>query len=202
MQSYSINQIVPDYQMLIKWSRREIRSFWTGVLKQIDFRISQLQDLIHQNPAYSNLILDYNPLSLIPIGKWLKENVTTKPIPKEKYESELKRLNGMEIPPNYELSDFTKSICFDIAIYYGETMLRQLGNNKWFIYNKVSTNNLDFGTMGIRYGKHNVIFSPFILILSKAFQITLNNFEDKEIYTVFHRQVNTIKESESKIYIK
>lgn len=181
------------------WEKKDARNFWKEILSRKTERLYQLLNLIHQDPEYINFRFDYTIESLIPIGEWMKKNITIEPKSKELYDKEAVQLRKFATnPTSFVLSSRTRSICLDVSLYYGEIMLKKLGDRDWHIYTDTSKNNIFFGAMGIKVKTKNILFYPLSIVVGYALQILEDTSKIWTLESMLKTQLNTIIEIESR----
>lgn len=177
--------------------KKSTRKFWKDILANKSKRSDHLRDLVHQDPEYANLKFDYTIDSLVPLGEWMKKNVTTEPKPKELYDLEARMLGDMDTPTSYILSSKTRSICLDVSLYYGDIMLKELEDREWHIYTDTSNRNIDFGGMGIKAKYKNIFFYPLATVALYAINIIENRQNGRTLVSLLKTQSNSIIEIET-----
>lgn len=193
-----INEIPISGDYFADWKKRDARKFWKQILSSKNDRLNQLKNLVHQDPEYSNFVFDYSIKSLIPLSEWLKKNISIEPKPKEMYDLEIMQFRGMCSPSTFVLSLLTRTICLDLSLYYGEIMLKQLGDREWHIYTDTSYNNIRCGTMGIKVKTKNLLFCPLSTILVYVISVLEDGDINKTLESILKTQLNTIIEIESR----
>ncbi|MFL9843550.1 hypothetical protein [Flavobacterium rhizosphaerae] len=119
---------------------------------------------IYVQLEYPNWNLDYDRESLIDLYSWFAKNIYLKKINIE----EVKRMkvqinktppfsNIINIP-EYIFSENTVSICFDIGVYLGETLIRNCEGVKW----------------GQKISSKNYIDYAYPLLISKNYKVPIN----------------------------
>lgn len=94
-------------------------------------RIEELIKVVKSTKGYEDWNPDYTKESLLLLGLWLKNNITSRKLTDEEY-----RIKRSEIPKYIEIVDwdltyFSRSVLYDAGVYFGETFVRSFPTLKW-----------------------------------------------------------------------
>jgi hypothetical protein len=125
--SLSLPPLPTSFREMTKTQLKEYRDWFLDV---IPTRIAMLTSRVQRGPGLENWTPTYAPSSLGPLGKWLTDNVTTRP----RSNTEIAEANA-KVPfidvPTFVLSEDTVSLAMDVGMYLGETILHEHRNYSW-----------------------------------------------------------------------
>lgn len=114
-------------------SRKELRGYFDWVLRHIRQRIDVLATAVTETPGFEDWQPDRTPDSLLALGKWFGTQVETReltPQEKERHELENQRTFPVDMP-EWELTNRTYSIAFDVGIYFSQVLHAAFPSLKW-----------------------------------------------------------------------
>lgn len=142
IKNYKLIQI-PLKKYIYDTTEKEAKEFFEWFLKIIPERLEILRSAL-KITGYEPTELDFSPESLDYIAQWFKNHITTRPLTKgerdafkEKYSGTIKK-GKYEIPlsrivetPKRLFTEETLSLCWDIGIYFAETIRNNVKGLKW-----------------------------------------------------------------------
>lgn len=129
----------------------EAQEYFDWFVSVIPERIGVLNGLVQENEPLISKGLDVtNPDSLIPLGNWLKENVSAV----KRTENELQTLKKNVVGPlrhisdqviqDWELSPESLSLAYDVGMYFGEVLIAEQPEKlKWRLRNNAEIDSID-----------------------------------------------------------
>lgn len=122
-----------------KFSKEDAKEHFEWYISQIPFRLKQLEEFLN-NECDTNLTLNYEPSSLIPLWEWFENNIKVEKLTEEEIQEELKKYPEWlheEIRKNdTKFTTLSLAIGMDIAIYFAETFIRNNPSVKWWYFIK------------------------------------------------------------------
>jgi hypothetical protein len=139
------------------FTKSEAKEYLQWFLSIKDERIKILEIEVQKQYAYWKA--DYTKASLVELYEWFKQNVAYRPISDK--EQEVIRIQLSSTPllanvipiPAQTFTDETVSICFDVGVYFGETIIFNATDVNW-LQKVSSTNFIDYAQPLI--GKKNI----------------------------------------------
>ena len=172
-----------------EFTKEEAKTYFQWFLSIRDERISILES--HVNQSYNTWKANYTKESLIDLYQWFSKAISYRARTiHEKKEVENQILQTPEyiniIPiPESIFTEATVSICFDIGVYFGETLIYNISSVKW-LQKLSSTNYIDYAQPLIGKKESKVPINPRRIaeslaqrILDKEASITLEMLYDK-----------------------
>lgn len=151
-----------------KMSRTQARIFFDWYVKEIPNRIEILTQYVHSTPGFEDWRNDRTPESLISLGVWFVAQI----------EKQTRNNNFISLGrgnfqywhqltslQNYELTNFTISICFDIGAYLSQTIIKN--NDFHWILNVTRKSDRDY-QQPVIIGKGKLVFNPTELLITYA----------------------------------
>ena len=115
--------------------------------------------------------MDFSINSLAEIEKWLETSIKSEVMPEEEY----RQLRNAYLPEinieNWNLTDLSYSILYDVGVYYGEIIIHHFHNLKWMQYISASKLNVDVGHMVIQTKYKNCRMNPIWQIRILGFKL-------------------------------
>ena len=119
--------------------RQEANNYYAWFLNQIPLRMNIIQRAINSTKGYEERNLNNSPESLVWLGNWLFEQVEVR----ERTDAERNAIysdspewfKGVEID-DWELTNRTFSLTFDIGMYFGTMFLNNHQELKWTLVTK------------------------------------------------------------------
>jgi hypothetical protein len=118
-----------DYDRMDKKQARESFELF---IRQIPLRLSELNRVITRSETI-DFVLDYSPESLVPLGNWLDQSIMLRPVTSTELLSAQKELPAWlhkEILTTVKTKE-SRSLCFDVGIYFGEIFRRKHAMLRW-----------------------------------------------------------------------
>ncbi|MCL6591882.1 MAG: hypothetical protein K6U80_18270 [Firmicutes bacterium] len=176
-------------------TKKEAEKYFEWFLEQIPIRIKVLQEAVNSTPGYEDWKADYSPESLVTLGKWFKQVVTTRKRSEEEIEEIYKRspewFRTVKISEN-DLSPETYSLCFDVGMYLAkvfETNLKGLG---WKLIT-APKKSVDIH-QPVLAGFGALQFNPVMMMSVQAFKVINGKYSDyslKELYEIWAKYAKT-----------
>lgn len=122
-------------------TKAECRSYFQWFTKQIETRIGILESEVNSATGWR---ADYSPQSLATLQSWFALQVGRRPLT----DRERQIVEQADVDPllavDSLLTELSYSLCTDIGMYFGETIIRVASKGKWDL-ELGSRNNLDYG---------------------------------------------------------
>jgi len=156
-------------------------------------RIEILENNIQQ--LYPYWKSDYTRASLVELYKWFEQQVAYRLMNEEEKEAVKKQLNTTPllidvIPiPHTTFTVETVSICFDAGLYFGETLIINGQNLKWF-QKLTSTNYIDYAQPLIGRKDSKVPINPRRIAESLAQSILDKDVQETTFEMIYDKLVN------------
>jgi hypothetical protein len=136
---------IPSFanKSFFEFTRDEAKQYLQWFLSIRDERISILESQVKQ--SYLKWNADYTKGALIDLYNWFKKQVSYRKMTdeeKEQIRNQVSRtplLVGVIPTPGVTFTDETVSICFDVGLYFGETLIANIQSLKWM--QKISSTN-------------------------------------------------------------
>lgn len=131
-----IPPVIKDFE---EFSKAETKQYFDWYVAQSEKRINQLQKYIILTGA-SDVVLNGTVSSLVPLWKWLEENVATEKKSEEELEIEMVgRPKWMyeEIRKNdWKFTTLTNALAVDVSFYFAQIFLNNYECIRWGYYTK------------------------------------------------------------------
>ncbi len=139
--SYKILEIPENLEKpYSEMSKAGALAFFEWLNQNAQVRIAELDSLLKSSGE--NVLLDFSPESLVPLGYWLKKVLMIR----EKTDEEIRTL--VDSVPDWlketvktqdkELTEQSLSIAFDLAIYFSQVLIKADDRIKWNMHTKAS----------------------------------------------------------------
>ena len=118
-----------------EFTKAEAKEYLQWFLSIKDERLTILES--HVKLAYPDWEADYTRDSLVNLYKWFLRQVAYRPMTEEEKRevenqiSETPLFVGVIPVPQATFTDETVSICFDIGLYFGEVLIKNIPSLKW-----------------------------------------------------------------------
>lgn len=127
-------KLLPPFEVIAfeDMNKKQVERYFNWFMEKKDERIQYLQEYINKD---RNIALDRSPESLITLWEWFEDKVEWVPKTQEDYERQMinrpewMRVHIYENP--YKLSEETVRIAMDIAVYFGETLIKNHPSVYW-----------------------------------------------------------------------
>lgn len=149
----------------------DLRTFCDWFVNEIPSRFGMMADHVRAMPGLEHWTADFSAQSLRGLGIWLAERVETRP----RTDAEMARLRqqtrvARDIVPPIELTERTLSMCFDVARYFAEILLRKHGTALRWLQPLGDRRNAHYGYPVIT-GFGGVPLNPIMTLTSVAYSI-------------------------------
>jgi len=94
-------------------------------------RIGELIKVVKSTKDYEDWNPNFTKESLVLLGKWLKENITSRKLTDEEYREKGRQLPDYIKIEEYDLTYRSRSLLYDAAVYFGETFIHSHPELKW-----------------------------------------------------------------------
>jgi hypothetical protein len=153
-----------DYERMDKKQARESCELF---IKQIPLRLSELNRVITQSTT--DVVLDFSPESFFALGNWLDQSIVLRPLTSAellKAQKELPSWLYKELPTTVKTKE-SRSLCFDVGIYFGEIFRRKYAMLRWdFVQKPKNDGNLNRPVIISFDNKHHL--NPIVVISNAA----------------------------------
>jgi len=150
----------PDFAELPKSKQKEFFKWFMDIIPE---RLEMLANFVQSTEGYADWIPDFSPDSLIKLGEWYYNAVETR----EKTEEEIANVPEWIGAEPWTLNYKTRSIAFDVGIYFGNVILRNVSGIKWKIWDK-GKKSVDYGKPVLIGAKENPL-QPYHIMEVLAF---------------------------------
>lgn len=113
--------------------------FFNWYLQQIPIRITQLSEFIIKTPGYDKWIPDNSSDSLIPLGQWFSQKISTRdrtPFEIHEINSKLGKFQGLIPIARLVLSQESYSLAFDLGMYLSQVLIKNVPGLHWELVTK------------------------------------------------------------------
>jgi hypothetical protein len=146
-----------------EFTKNEAKDYLKWFLKIKDERVKILgQHVQHVNPNWK---VDFTRASLAQLYNWFSNAVAYRPMTEEEKEGVKRQLantpllaNVIPIPES-TFTDETVSVCFDVGIYFGQTLINNVPGLKW-LQKLTSTNFIYYAQPLLAMPKSKVPLNP------------------------------------------
>ncbi len=147
-----INNLPIDFNFNSK-TKEELKMYNQWFIENKSQRINSLIELVKSNSEFENWQSDFTLNSLKQLGKWLTTSIETEKLSEIKYNE--KRANTPDYINirDWELTAKTLSILVDVAIYFGETFIKEHSDLKWQQYFSKIKKDINHGHVVIKLKK-------------------------------------------------
>ena len=112
----------------------QAQRFYDWFVGEIPSRVAELERAVRANPGLASWAADLTPGSLDSLGEWFARTVTTRPVfPGENgaiYQTGPEWFRSVKLE-EWNLTDETFSLCYDIGMYLGRVMEENLPGVHW-----------------------------------------------------------------------
>lgn len=155
-------------------------------------RIKELIKVVKSTNGYEGWNPDFSKDSLLLLGRWLKENITTRKMTKEEYmEQRRKTPNYIEIC-DWELTYRSMSLLYDAGIYFGETFNHTFPSYKWEQCLSRAKYYVDVGHMLIKINKY--VMNPALQLRVIGLKLVEGTENEIVLYNMFENWTHYAKE--------
>lgn len=137
MGNYKIIKL-PISKKINDLTEKEAKKFNEWFIKIIPDRLKILNDYVKEDDKKLASKLDLSPESLVPLGKWFANKISTRKRTKEEMEYEkstLYKFPNVE-PEDWTFTEETFSLFFDMGMYLGSVFTKKFKSVKWFYVTK------------------------------------------------------------------
>ncbi len=135
----------PIVKPFSEMTRKEAKIYFNWFVEQIPIRVSVLQQAVRSSshPKFQEWVADKMPNSLIVLGEWLGQELTTRPLSAQDRELIARSLE--QVPAKYRsifsepeqvFTDKSYSLIRDVGMYLGEVFRGQVPQLEWQLFNK------------------------------------------------------------------
>lgn len=198
MEEYKVLTNLPEDYYFGTWEKKDVKAFGKWFMAEKENRMQMLFDEIHRDPEFVEWQPDFSPESLKTLGAWFERNIKWEPMPEDEFQEFIKKCKGMARYENKWITTKSKSLVFDVSIYFGEVLLRALEDRKWKQLLNVSIRNYDYGCMYIPFlppHPHRLIVTPWRIVWSFAVDlIHYPNLKEGGIYPRYMKTYESLKD--------
>ncbi len=182
--------IIPSFleKPFIDFSKKDAENYLNWFLEIKETRIDILRENI--KAVYPNWTADFSLKSFENLNEWLKSIITFRN--KTQEEQRLEQLQLSETPllkdviesSVYTLSEDTTSICFDVGLYFGESLKKINIGIEW-TYKLDPPNYVHYAQPILTKKKSKVDLNPRHIMEITAYKILEGNANDNEIIRLY-----------------
>lgn len=169
-------------------TKDELKLYFEWFFKHKEARLEELFSLIKLAEGYENWNADYSKGSFYTLGEWLEENVTIEKLTKEEYDKKRTLTPAYIEIEDWDLTLKTRSVLFDMGIYFGEVFIKNNQGLKWVQFFTKRKQHIDQGHIIIPLKKDNL--NPIWVMLVIGFKFakkTANKNILKETYEMWEK---------------
>lgn len=156
-----------------KLSKKELTAYYEWFQAAIPERIDQLTEAVRGTAACESWTPDFTPESLLTLGAWFAGQVKVSKLTYEEKHKLRAQMVAHVAVPQTGLTERTFSIAFDVGIYFGEVIRRNVPGAKW-TQRLGSRKNVDFG-QAVLVGHGKVPLEP-----TRIAEVLANEFVGRE----------------------
>ena len=203
MEEYKILTNLPKDYIFGPLDKKDVRAFGKWFMAEKENRMQMLFDEVHRDPEFVDWRPDFTVESLKPLSNWFEKNIKSEPTPEDEYQEIMRQ---HEIKYHGEMGEESKamfrkritkksrSLVFDVSIYLGEILLRELGDRQWVQYINVSKYNIDYGYMAIPTFIPKVVIAPWrVMVVLGARVIYSHTFEGEKLYKIAVQELDSLR---------
>ena len=146
----------PMTRSLAEAPMSELRTYGAWFLESKALRIAELEALVRSTPAFDGWRPDFTRASLATLDVWLPGVVALRRLTEEERRAEIAGMRAaLKVPAHVRDEDLgvetdaptarSLSIAFDVGVYFGETLVRNMPGARWQQALKGSRRYADFG---------------------------------------------------------
>lgn len=183
------NLIEPPFSLnFSKFSKGESESYFEWVRSVSDYRLAELIAEVSRTALSEEWTANYSPTSLRVLGEWFAGNISVR----DRSIQEISNLQSkMYYPietPDYELTDTTFSLAFDIGLYLGEVFVRNNSSLKWG-YSFRRKTSVNYGQPVI-FGFGDMELNPIRIVVVLAYGIVSRRDDSSGLYSIYEKWSN------------
>ena len=198
MEEYQVLTNLSEEYHFGNWDKKDVKAFGKWFMAEKDNRMQMLFDEVHRDPDFVDWQPDFSPESLKMLSYWFERHIQAESMPEDEYQKLIAKYIVMAEYKNNWLTKKSKSLIFDVSIYFGEVLLKALRDRTWEQITKGSTRNYYYGCMVIPFippCPHKVVVNPWQLIrVLAAGVIYYNDFKKEGIYLRFMKTYESLNE--------
>lgn len=150
-------------------TKKDLRAYKNWFIEIIPQRIEILTDAIHATVALEDWKPDFSPQSLYVLEEWFPTQVGSRRTTEEEKAAYVPG-KIITVPPEWDLTSKTYSLCIDIGMYLSQVFLKAYPRLKW-AQPIGSKNHIDYGQpVLIGFGKH-INFNPVRMLTVQAYKL-------------------------------
>ena len=97
--------------------------YGTWFAENKDKRIGELINVVKSTKGYEDWNPNFTKDSLVLLGKWLKENITSRKLTDKEYREKRSSFPDYIKVTDWDLTYRSRSLLYDTAVYFGETFI-------------------------------------------------------------------------------
>lgn len=181
----------PFTKLLREMSKQELRSYREWYVASVPARIEELASAVRRTPGFEQWRPDLTAGSLSVLGRWFASAVELRPLTA----SEAEKLESNSVfpadLPREGLTNRSYSIAFDVAIYFGETLLREFPT---LTYHQRATT-LRFADYGhvVLKGRSRALLNPLRSMVGLALSIGRGRRTGDRLRVLFDNWVSVLQ---------
>lgn len=168
--------------------KKEREDYYNWYLEIMPERLNSLINVIKSTKKYKDWNPDYSPNSLKLLGQWFNENVKirkqTKIETEEIYNNAPDWFKAVDVD-DWELTNMTFSIAFDIGMYLANVFLKNHSSLIWKHHNTGRKDHEDYGQPVISGFNKKMQFNPTRISVTAAYGFADNTREDNELKRIY-----------------
>ena len=179
--------MVPPFEhgKFSEMNKKQTEQYFNWYVGQIEYRIKQLIDLIHDEGVEYEF--DYSIDSLVPIWKWLETKISYRVLSDEEYQNKLEKYPEWmaEYIQKKEFSYETLMYVADVAMYFAEVMIKNNDDKiKWGYFTKPKKRQSVNEPVLLGF-KNNDDLNPRIVLLN-LLRKSSEETDEKRLYNIYH----------------
>lgn len=131
---FSGNPIAGDY--FRTWDSNTAKKYFQWFMSAKDERIKILEEAVQSTPGFEHWKADFSKESLYALQPWFESVVEKRALTEEEKKLFMRQYNGTiwaktTNPPEWVVTDLTRSIEHDVGIYFSEVLIKHNPNLSW-----------------------------------------------------------------------
>ena len=146
-------------------------------------RIAELIKVVKSTKGYEDWCPDFTKESLVLLGQWLKENITSRKLTDKEYRIERNKFPDYIDILDWDLTYRSRSLLYDTGVYFGETFIHSYPILKWEQCLSRAKLYVDVGHMIIKV--ENDVMNPIQLLVVIGWGLADGSKNSNSLYNLF-----------------
>jgi hypothetical protein len=177
-----------EYQTM---SKKELATYMKWFFDVLDSRIVILQEAVRSTPGFSDWVADRTVNSLNDLGRWLVKTLSTRPRTAREMEAAQSGGPHETAIQDYELTNQTFSLAFDVGMYFSQVLLANNPTLRWE-QGKGSRRFVDFG-QPVLVEFTSAPFNPVRMMVTFAYAAVSGERNDESLRALYEIWTKLIK---------